>query len=347
MVALTGRSRVAIAVAVIVLCSFTQHSAAVFQCCANIATGAAYSDCNCLEDNTWRVGEVLAGGQSMHFHWRLTDWSMINVPDDQRPSITFKAHPCTGSVELYIKPLQTPFPHSGTARWSSTYAYEPNEITTQMVYSEYFVTVTATAATNFSIAAIIDQSDAVVPGNQGAVAALAIEDDEKILFEGDTMSMNIQFTAAALTGAEYRVYAAPTGEGQLPCQASAPRSGCILATMCGLQQGGMQARTGWVSYGSGEVVSVIIDELVQNQPYYFNVAVRHNGNTAVYVPTQGTPTYLRVTQAQDDGTVLLVAVIAGAVFVVLVILILWARVKLQKAYHQRHQSRTTNRFHRM
>ena len=139
--------------------SFTSAATASFACCASIATGESYgASCNCLEDDEWKYGEVLAAGQSKEYHWRLTDWSIINVPDEQRPSITFAARPCSGSVELYIKPLQSPWPNSGTAKWASTFAYERNEITTPLIYSEYFVTVTATVTSNFSVAAILDRT---------------------------------------------------------------------------------------------------------------------------------------------------------------------------------------------
>lgn len=319
-------------------------AAAVFPCCANIVTKAPYADCTCLEDDTWRTGDVLQAGESRWYHWRLTDWSIINVPDEDRPDISFNLRPCTGAAELHIKPLQPPFPNSGTARWSSEYLYEPNIITTKLVYSEYLITVSAATATNYSIAAIIDATQVIVPGADGAVAALPIQDDEKILFEGDTMSMTIQFTAASRAGAEYRVYAAKTGDGSLPCQKGAQRSGCLLSTPCGLDEGGMEPQTGWVAYTAGEEVNVLVDGLEQNQPYYFNVAVRHNGRSAAYVATQGTPTYLRVTQAQDDGTVLIVALVAGGLFVILVVLIIWARVRLQKAYNRRHTSRTAQRY---
>lgn len=153
------------------------------------------------------------------------------------------------------------------------------------------------------------------------MAALPIQDDEKILFEGDTMSMTVQYTTSSLDGAEYRVYAAKTGEvrssacrggfyhlyleftrraslvavtqGMLPCQKGAQRSGCVLSTACGLEQGGMVAQTDWEVRDKDTVVNVLVDELEQNQPYYFNVAVRKGGWTSSYVATQGTPTYLR------------------------------------------------------
>lgn len=206
----TGRAAAACAVLLLALCGHALASS--FPCCANQVTKEPYSSCTCLEDDTWRLGDALAPGASRHYHWRLTNWALIDVPGDQRPDIKFDVLPCTGSAFLYVTPMQPPFPNSGTARWKSENEAAENSITTKLQYSEYLITVTAgTELTNYSIAAIVDATKEIVPGNGAAVAALPIQDDETILYDGDTMSMNVRFTASDRVGALYRVFAAPRG----------------------------------------------------------------------------------------------------------------------------------------
>jgi len=129
---------------------------ASFPCCANQADNTPYESCTCLNDNTWIKGEVLGAGAKRFYHWRLTDWDLINVPDAERPDISFEVHPCSGSVELYVSTLGLPFPDSGTAQWRSTNEAAVNSLTTPLVYSEYLITVEATATAEYSIVAVVD-----------------------------------------------------------------------------------------------------------------------------------------------------------------------------------------------
>lgn len=335
-------------VLVVVLAIVPSMVYASFPCCANQVSKEPYAACTCLEDDTWMRGETLPLGQSRHYHWRLTNWAMINVPDDQRPDLTFMVATCQGNAHLYVTPMQPPFPDSGTARWKSTNDGALNSITTKLQYSEYLITVEAVHGAplaNYSIVAIVDASKPVVAGASGVVEALPIQDDETILYSDDTMSMIVRFTTSS-QDAMYRVYVAEAGPGSEACQQDASVVGdCVLTTVCGMEVGGMTARTGWQSYPANQAVNVIIDELKQDQPYVFNVAAKNGEWETAYVATQGTPTYRRETKAQDDNTVMIVIIVAACVFLLLVALILWARVRLQKAYHRQHYSRNANRFH--
>lgn len=170
-------------------------------------------------------------------------------------------------------------------------------------------------------------------GAAGVVTALPIEDDETILYEDDTMSMLVQFTASSRPGVEYRVFAAETGpvrvpchfvfcssarcvdperltmrigsmlaantctQGPLPCQTGASTGSCIVTSVCGLETGGMVAKTGWATQDANSLVSLTVDGLKQDQEYVFNVAARDGDWQASYVATQGTPSYKRGEEA--------------------------------------------------
>lgn len=125
-------------------------------------------------------------------------WNLIDVPDEDRPTITFKASPCFGNTWLFVTPVVgPPFPTNETARWASRKESEDNAISSQIYYGEYFISVYGVAASNFSIVAVIEDDPTTdidpIPGNNGTVAALPKIDQEEILFEGDLMAMLIQF----------------------------------------------------------------------------------------------------------------------------------------------------------
>ena len=78
------------------------------RCCYN-SRGVALEKCKCLNDNEQTSIYDLQKGKEAFFHWRLSNLDYINVPDENRPNITFILSPCSGSMHLYVKPLDSNF----------------------------------------------------------------------------------------------------------------------------------------------------------------------------------------------------------------------------------------------
>uniref|UniRef100_A0A7S1C5F1 Uncharacterized protein n=1 Tax=Bicosoecida sp. CB-2014 TaxID=1486930 RepID=A0A7S1C5F1_9STRA len=313
------------------------------ECCTSFS-GVEYSNCNCLEDGREIHNQVVAPGEYVNYHWRLTRWHLIDVDDEDRPELTIRATPCSGNAWLFVTPVTgPPFPRNDTARWAARKESETNSITHKMYYGEVFVSVygAADVQTNYSIVAIITP-DAVsdldpVPGNNGTVDAQPKDDQEEILFPGDLMAMMIIFTTADVEGAEYMVYASPRYGGEddadEPCGVEGDPASCIQTTACGLAGGPpIEKMEAWEVLPPNEEQIVEVGGLEQNQEYTFNVVVRTPNRTIAYTPTQGTPTFTRVGQLQDDNTIIIVACSVGGLFVLLVCCIIWAKNRLNKAY---------------
>ena len=58
-------------------------------------------NCNCLRDQNVYNGTV-AAGKYMHYHWTLTNYSLIN--DEEGGKVTFLLVPCRGKAQIFAKP---------------------------------------------------------------------------------------------------------------------------------------------------------------------------------------------------------------------------------------------------
>jgi hypothetical protein len=48
---------------------------------------AQFEQCVCLEDNVELADQLLSAGQYGLYHWRVTDFSLIDFEDDDRPEV--------------------------------------------------------------------------------------------------------------------------------------------------------------------------------------------------------------------------------------------------------------------
>jgi hypothetical protein len=91
---------------------------------------------------------TVASGSYTQFHWAVGNYLDIDDASGNRRSITFEVVPCTGSVELYVRALQRPFPTSSSYDYASALDAEPNAITVQMLRAQYFISVYGAFAAN-------------------------------------------------------------------------------------------------------------------------------------------------------------------------------------------------------
>lgn len=273
-------------------------------------------------------------------------WHLIDVDDEDRPDLTIRVTPCFGDTHLYVTPVTgPPFPRNESARWSATKESEVNAVTHKMYYGEVFVSVygAGSITSNYSIVAIIEDDPISdldpIPGNNGTVDAQPKDDQEEILFEGDLMSMMIIYTTTDVDDAEYMVYASRRdAEEAVPCGVNGDPEDCIQTTYCGLEHAAEpkilddDGNPKWEQLPANTEQIVEVGGLEQNQEYSFNVVARTANRSITYTVTQGTPVFTRVAQLQDDNTIIIVACSVGGLFLLLVLCIVWAKMRLNKAY---------------
>ena len=140
------------------------------RCCHN-SHGKAIKNCQCLNNNEQTAVLKLSEGKESYFHWRLADLSYINVPDYKRPNITFILSPCSGSMHLFVKPLDSNFSsiRSKTYWYKSTNNKDINEIHLPLLYSDYYVVVYAKKAGNFSMFTTVSDYLIPRPGHYGNI----------------------------------------------------------------------------------------------------------------------------------------------------------------------------------
>jgi len=234
--------------------------------------------------------------------------------------------------------LKNPFPTTTQSLWNASLAHAPNSIKVSLVAAQYFVTVYGTAASNFTIVAMLNEALYPVPGGGGSIVVSAVQSNT-LLLAGDPMSMSVTFeTAQTNYGNEdlyqYRVLNLPVIEGE-PCGDANFTSSddCILSSVCGAETLMLPfGATPWTVEPAGTNVTIQVDGLTQNQQYTFVVEVQSpsSGFKAVYTGSRGTPTYTRVSQATSNTTIIIIACCSGGGFLALVGCIVWAKTRLNR-----------------
>jgi hypothetical protein len=140
------------------------------RCCYN-SRGVALKKCKCLNDDEQTSMYDLQKGKETFFHWRLANLDYINVPDEIRPNITFILSPCSGSMHLYVKPLDSNFTliREKTYWYKSTISKDVNEIHIPLLYSDYSVVVYAENSGNFSMLTTVSDHIIPRPGMSGKI----------------------------------------------------------------------------------------------------------------------------------------------------------------------------------
>lgn len=316
--------------------------------------GTDYPYCTCLQDDVLLSGQFIANGSSKNYHWVMTNWSSINVPDELRPSLTIETLPCNGSVNLYVMGptiWSPPFPNvalpniRGRTKWNSTLPASPNSISFTLTAAQYYITTHGLANSTYGIIARINAAKTPTTGAAGNLSITTPLSNNNAVGAGG-LGLDVTFTYAETTfGNEtsylYKVYKVPNIVGS-PCgdTNSSVDPLCIMATHCGLESTvGMTNESDWLTDpgppGPGRTRTVSVYGLEQDQSYTFNVAVMdpYTGISRVYVGTRGTPTYTRATAAASNTTIIAIASSAGAAFLALVVCIVWARSRLTKRMH--------------
>ena len=68
------------AVLLLALCGAALAALSLPQCCKSMS-GNTYDACTCLSEDVTVNGESVTKDGEKHYHWIMTNWSSINVPD--------------------------------------------------------------------------------------------------------------------------------------------------------------------------------------------------------------------------------------------------------------------------
>lgn len=232
-----------------------------YPCCNTCnAENTTYAACTCLLEGAAPLAHNLSSGQTLNYHWRLTDWSMAE--DDNR-NVTFVLTPCFGQARLLVNAVPDTFATSATdARWSTVHSGFEARMSIDLYTEQFFVSVLASTDAGYKIAAYTHRAcrdrehvcivpditppqpalcsphcaagDHILTAPTSNVTVAPTATDE-ILLEGDPMSMTVSFTTGVcgLLGAftlpaHSRVHA--TGPPLLPCARRRRRRTCMLTT---------------------------------------------------------------------------------------------------------------------
>jgi len=244
----------------------------ISQGCCLWDNGSSISNCQCIGDNVELNELTIELAEKKYFHWRLTNFSLVNLPDAARPNITFTVAPCTGSVEIYVVPVSSPAVLSTeSAIHKSTRVREINTIKLPLFHSDYYITVYGRSTASFTFLSTVDDSLFPSPGNNG------------VLILNQTLQYDVQvtwFSPQAYVGTlVYTIYY--VHEKQPPVCTNVSNISCplpfILWTPCGLELEPLVAK---LSFSQSKIspastrLSVVIHDLPLERPFFFNVVVK-------------------------------------------------------------------------
>lgn len=144
------------------------------------------------------------------------------------------------------------------------------------------------------------------PSNKTVVAA-PIPNPTDLILPGDPISMLVNWQTAShpnATDFKYFVYATPIVNSSVvqegvtgSCVSLNSQANCIMSTYCGVHSTA-ELKVGPMSAPVGTNFSVEVKDLVQNQPYIFNVVVEYTADNnqtyrEVYTGTRAEPTFTR------------------------------------------------------
>ena len=357
------------AAAALILTLLTSSSAAPRECCeppgdADLDTLEHFRECTCLRDNKPLVRERVGPGESRHYHWRLSDWTLINRPDSERPPIHLRLEPCTGSPELYVMPLWTPFPSREYYRWNATKAKgELNFVEVPLHYADYYVTVTSDRNATYVISAMTDlsllspapspagsrrrlQEEAVAGGAAGsnatvsAAAAATASDDVLSMAQLGPALVSVTWKTTPDEGASYQLFYQKYDNGSRPAEngcgdgPNATVDSCVLWTACGLEDHGISSdEGGYEEFAPGSLATKEISELELDARYFFNVAIKSkDGLLTSYAGITAVTEFKKKTEAVDRSVTYILYAVSGTLFVLLATGVLVAKFRLNQAY---------------
>lgn len=244
----------------------------ISQGCCLWDNGSSILNCQCIGDNVELKELTIEFAEKKHFHWRLTNFSLVNLPDARRPNITFTVAPCTGSVEVYVVPVLPPAVLS-TERTVYKSARVGGISTTKLplFHSDYFITVYGRSTASFAFLLTVDDSLFPSPGNNGA------------LILNQTRQYDVEltwFSPPAYVGTlVYTIYY--VHEKQSPVCTNVSNISCplpsILWTPCGLE---LEPLVTKLSFSESKIspassrLSIVIHDLPLGRPFFFNVVVK-------------------------------------------------------------------------
>ena len=306
-----------------------------------------YRGCKPLPSHQTLFGNLAAGAYH-RYHWRLTDYSLIDKPDAERPKITFVATPCAGTAHLFVNTVPrdsgSPWPSAASYRWNASAAVSVNSINTDLMYADYYVSVFGATNTNYTLLA--HTTPRVLPRPSYPDLTAVQTSQFGITVSWTTLAPGATDGAGAAVGAEYQVFYVkhpkdPPGSAEVTgrCGAEGDPNACIMTSTCGMLRNGLVADSGgYERFADNTTVSKEVHNLELDVQYFFNVAVRAatGGEKSwvygAYAGTVGTPKYERVESAADPGTTTIIAATAGGVFGLLMLCIVLAKRKLNRAY---------------
>ena len=128
-----------------------------------------YPKCRCLENNKVQTNYHLSTGETLFFHWRLTDLNLANVQDAQRATIKIHTLACWGQMVTHVKGFAIDFPDEKTAWYSHNGTNGHGKIKFPFIHSNYLISVNSAVGGNFSIVATTQYNLVPIPGQNGDI----------------------------------------------------------------------------------------------------------------------------------------------------------------------------------
>eukprot|EP01029_Cantina_marsupialis_P028927 TRINITY_DN778198_c0_g1_i1.p1 TRINITY_DN778198_c0_g1~~TRINITY_DN778198_c0_g1_i1.p1 ORF type:complete len:374 (+),score=94.25 TRINITY_DN778198_c0_g1_i1:89-1210(+) len=306
--------------------------------------------CTALIQDDFTEKVTLDAGGVHHFHYVLTDYSIIDVPDNDRPRITFQARPCSGDVKLYINPVTTFPTGESDAIWKSENTNGINEVSVKFSAAQYYVTIIADTAAQFEMGTFINK-DSYFPdlSRYGTTVLVAPSPDNDQLDSDDPMTMDLSFITGPDATYQYAVWTVKHEENDsTDCGLTNPLTHqCLVNTVCGLYTNGQVA----IDFDDfeqvyGETVpintniTISVPNMENGVTYTFNVLAKTTkGEMLAYSGAKGKSEITRETQAQSSSTMMIVlgSIFGFVVIILIAVVILTVRFKKQvlKKYEER------------
>lgn len=163
---------------------------------------------------------------------------------------------------------------------------------------------------------------------------------DDIILKGDPMTMNVTFNTTSDSKATYDVYKIQRSKqsGALCNIVNGTEEDCVVKTECGIQH----LIENKVAKKVGETIenvpvdskkSVLVEDLVQNVNYTFNVIVNFDSGLSIaYRGTQGTPEFEYTATNVSKGTTIAIIVVIVVVVILLILLMIFMKMRLTKRY---------------
>ena len=264
-------------------------------CCADRDTGEQLDKCTCLEDNSVLLQQHVGKGSCKLFHWQLRDLSLVDVEDESRASLKIVLSPCWGSMNMYMTPLKSPSSVRKMSWFNASADFKDGIIITEVDFSDYYISVCALEAGNFTIQAATESLQYPFPGDGGKLELLQV----------DRHDVHVRWTPSDSVGVQYAIRYLIDDEAQpqpdhatMNCSALSGPCGSEIVNFysaCGVLFNGQDSGIDLLPWKGRAKTSALIRGLPLNMPVVVNiVATAPSGLRSVYLGERIVLRYSRV-----------------------------------------------------